>query len=192
MTNSTVRFALVSVLSLSLSLPALPVLADPPSHAPAHGWRKKHDPYYEGYQGYGGRHWERDYGVLEGRCSAEAVGAVVGGVIGGAVGSGIGEGDGRRIATVLGTVIGAVVGAQVARDITDLDRACIGHALELSQDRHRVVWTNPTTHLHYTLIPVRSFRADGLPCREFDLVTGEQRVRRAACHVGDGRWQMRR
>ena len=23
-----------------------PVYADPPSHAPAHGWHKKHDPYY--------------------------------------------------------------------------------------------------------------------------------------------------
>ncbi|MEZ5628509.1 MAG: hypothetical protein R3E34_13455 [Rhodocyclaceae bacterium] len=66
-------------LSATLVLP-VPVLADPPAHAPAHGWRKKHDPDYIGYTG---RKWERDYGILDGRCSTEAVGAVVGGVIGG-------------------------------------------------------------------------------------------------------------
>ncbi len=191
MTSSLIRIAAVAGLSVALALPAAPVLADPPSHAPAHGWRKKHDPGYRGYRGHGGREWERDYGVLRGRCSAEAVGAVVGGVIGGVVGSGIGEGDGRRIATVLGTVIGAVIGAEVARDITELDRACIGHALELSEDRHRVVWTNPKTGLDFALVPVRSYEARGLPCREFDLVSGQQRWRRNACHVGDGQWEMR-
>lgn len=39
--------------------------ADPPAHAPAHGWRKKHDPYYQGYSGY---QWQRDYGVIRGEC----------------------------------------------------------------------------------------------------------------------------
>jgi surface antigen len=187
------RFRTLSALALSaaLALPAVPVQADPPDHAPAHGWRKKHDPDYRGYRGHGGREWERDYGVIQGRCSAEAVGAVVGGVIGGVVGSNIGEGEGRRIATVLGTVIGAVIGAQVARDITELDRACIGHALELGGDRHRVVWDNPRTHVHYELVPVRTFREDGRVCRDFDLVFDKQRQRRSACHVGDGQWRMR-
>ena len=88
-------------MSATLALPAAPVLADPPDHAPAHGWRKKHDPDYRGYRGHGGREWERDYGVLNGRCSAEAVGAVVGGAIGGVVGSGIGEGlRGERLAAL--------------------------------------------------------------------------------------------
>jgi len=192
MSRSLIRLMSVLGLSATLALPAAPVLADPPDHAPAHGWRKKHDPDYRGYRGYGGREWDRDYGVLEGRCSAEAVGAVVGGTIGGVVGSGIGEGDGRRIATVLGTVIGAVIGANVARDITDLDRACIGHALELSGDRHRVVWDNPRTHIHYELVPVRTFRSDGRDCREFDLVFDKHRERRSACDSGGGRWQMRR
>ena len=31
-------------------------LADPPKHAPAHGWRKKHDPYYVGFSGYRWQH----------------------------------------------------------------------------------------------------------------------------------------
>ena len=38
--------------------------ADPPAHAPAHGWRKKHDPYYVGYTGVS---WERDYEISSGR-----------------------------------------------------------------------------------------------------------------------------
>ena len=58
-----VRKALLSALMLF----ALVGLADPPSHAPAHGWRKKHDPYYEGYTG---RKWADDYGVKSGRCDA--------------------------------------------------------------------------------------------------------------------------
>jgi len=194
MSNRILRTAASAVLSLTLAMPALPVWADPPDHAPAHGWRKKHDRDHRDdryYRGQGGREWERDYGVLRGRCSADAVGAVVGGVIGGVVGSRVGEGDGRRIATVLGTVIGAVIGARVARDITDLDRACIGHALELSGDRHRVVWDNPETRVHYELVPVRSFRESGRVCREFDLFADGAKAHRSACELGDGRWEMR-
>lgn len=43
-------------------------LADPPPHAPAHGWRQKHDPYYGGYTGY---RWHDDYGIREGLCDRE-------------------------------------------------------------------------------------------------------------------------
>ncbi len=51
------RSAALAALAAALTLPAL---ADPPSHAPAHGWRKKNDPYYVGYTG---RHWNDDFGV---------------------------------------------------------------------------------------------------------------------------------
>src|SRR5687768_10824729 len=57
--------------------------AAPPEHAPAHGWRKKNDPFYVGYSG---KHWDRDYAVLSGRCNREEIGAVLGGVAGGVVG----------------------------------------------------------------------------------------------------------
>ena len=83
---------LVGMLAALLSLPT-PVQADPPAHAPAHGWRKKHDPYYLGYTG---RQWSRDYGILGGRCDREVVGAVLGGVLGGAVGSQVGDGEPNR------------------------------------------------------------------------------------------------
>ena len=45
----------------------------------------------------------KDYGVVEGRCNREAVGAVLGGVAGGAVGSQVGRGSGRDIAILAGT-----------------------------------------------------------------------------------------
>ena len=68
-----------------VAAPVMRGLADPPPHAPAHGWRKKNDPYYVGYTG---RQWTDDYGIRSGRCDrdrshmATAVGAVAGGVIG--------------------------------------------------------------------------------------------------------------
>jgi hypothetical protein len=52
------------LLTTALALPCA-ALAVPPAHAPAHGWRRKHDPTYAGYSG---RNWERDYGVRSGSC----------------------------------------------------------------------------------------------------------------------------
>ena len=53
---------LTAIAMLGLTLPPVSY-ADPPSYAPAHGWRKKHDPYYVGYTG---NKWPKDYGVMEG------------------------------------------------------------------------------------------------------------------------------
>ena len=65
----------VTLATVALTLAAPPTsYADPPPQAPAHGWRKKHDPNYVGYRG---KKWDRDYGVIEGRCNRKAVGAVL-------------------------------------------------------------------------------------------------------------------
>ena len=63
------------VIALGLAAVSVPLLADPPGHAPAHGWRKKNDPHYVGYTG---RTWQDDYGIRSGRCNREAVGAAQG------------------------------------------------------------------------------------------------------------------
>ncbi|TCJ18142.1 hypothetical protein EZJ19_02570, partial [Parasulfuritortus cantonensis] len=81
------RHPLILAAVIFLSLTLEPVWADPPGQAPAHGWRKKHDPYYMGYTG---RKWDDDYGITLGRCNRDAVGAVLGGVVGGAIGSRVG------------------------------------------------------------------------------------------------------
>jgi len=61
---SLASFVLGLLVAAGLSVPAM---ADPPDHAPAHGWRKKHgrgDDDDQGYEGYEGKHWDRDYAVL--------------------------------------------------------------------------------------------------------------------------------
>ena len=92
---------------LSAIIAAPTALADPPAHAPAHGWRAKQaQPYYVGYDGH---HWSRDYGVREGRCDRDEVGAVLGAVAGGAIGSTVAQGDQRIVAILHLAVPGAGV-----------------------------------------------------------------------------------
>src|SRR5262245_15623667 len=124
------------LLAATLSF-ATGVFADPPSHAPAHGWRKKHDPYYVGYTG---RQWDHDYGIVEGHCNREEIATAVGAVIGGVIGSQVGDDSGRVVAIVVGTVIGAAIGHAIGRELDDRDRACVGHALELASDGQSVRW----------------------------------------------------
>jgi len=176
--------------TLAFVLPAL-VSADPPSWAPAHGWRKKNDPEYVGYTG---RKWDRDYGVVTGRCDYEAVGAVVGGAVGGAVGAKVGSKEDRPIAILVGAVIGSVVGARIGRSIEEADRACIGQSLELVKDGQRVTWRNPKTGGDYLLTPGAGFKKGDQTCREFSLRTTlkgkSQDSTGKACRTSDGAWKV--
>ncbi|MGE5793311.1 MAG: RT0821/Lpp0805 family surface protein [Bacteroidota bacterium] len=178
------------LLALALAAP-LASYADPPSHAPAHGWRKKNDPYYLGYTG---KKWDRDYGVVGGRCQFEAVGAVLGGVVGGAVGAQVGSGDARTVAIIVGSAVGAVIGAKIGRALEDADRGCIGHALELAENGRPVTWANPHTGVSYAVTPTRGFKQDGQSCREFTTVATangrKESTKGRACRDGDGRWQI--
>ena len=175
--------------ALAVAVP-LNSYGDPPPWAPAHGKRKKGDPY----TGYNGKKWDRHYGVVGGRCNREAVGAVIGAAAGGAVGSQVGKGEGRQIAILVGTVAGAVIGAQIGRDMDQTDHACIGHALELAGDKKRVTWSSADNSKTYLLTPVRGFEQKGVNCREFDLrvTAGERKEtsRAKACPAGDGTWRI--
>lgn len=162
--------------------------ATPPSHAPAHGWRKQHDP---GYMGYTGKTWNQDYGIVAGRCNREAVGAVLGGVVGGAIGSQIGKGDGNKVAIIVGTALGAVLGAKTGRDMDRRDAGCIGHALELAKDGQRVTWSDGAG-TRYRVRPLKGFSQNGLPCRSFELTVGGRTVQRNACQPEPGAWEIRK
>ena len=170
----------------------LPALADPPDHAPAHGWRKKHDPAYVGYTG---REWERDYGIIEGRCNRDDIGTVVGAVVGGAIGSRVGEGSNRTVAIVVGSVLGAIVGREIGRDLDDRDRACFGHSLELVKIGQKVRWTNEQTRVGYLLTPLAAVKGDPRECRRFTLqasLDGRSRTSEGrACRTGDGTWAIK-
>jgi len=184
-TRVLVGACIVAVLAAPASL------ADPPSHAPAHGWRAKHDPYYLGYTG---KSWERDYGVSSGRCNRSEVGTVVGAVIGGAVGSTVGDGDGKLVAILVGSAIGAIVGREIGRDMDDSDRACMGHALELARDGDWVRWDGGRKGLEFALRPDGGYERDGRECRNFtlELEDGGQSWREPgrACRVAEGEWRL--
>lgn len=173
-----------------LSAPAA-VWADPPSHAPAHGWRKKNDPYYVGYTG---RHWSDDYGVRSGRCDRDRAGAALGAVVGGAIGAAVSDGDDRLIAVLAGATIGAVIGREIGDEMDDEDRACFGHSLELLEDGRRVDWDGSRHGMLYTLTPDRRFERDSRVCRHFTLersLDGRRIVKEGnACRYGEGDWRM--
>jgi surface antigen len=180
------RRALVLV---AIALPCI-ALADPPSWAPAHGWRKKHDPTYAGYSG---RSWNDDFGVQSGRCNREDVGAILGGLAGGTVGAEVGKDGGRAVAIVVGTVIGAAIGAEIGRRMDKTDRSCVGHSLELARQGQSVTWVNDASGVTYQLTPVDQAQAsDG--CRRFLLIAtgafGLSEGRTTACPGTDGVWDL--
>lgn len=181
------RFA-AALLGLMLTATAL---ADPPAHAPAHGWRKKHDPEYVGYTG---REWPRDYGVVEGTCNRRAIGTVLGAAVGGAIGSQIGEGTGRTVAIIVGSVLGAVIGREIGRDMDEGDRGCFGHGLELVEDGRNLRWLNESTGVNYVLTPLAGTKSAGKACRNFTLKSsrnGKSSIKQGrACRSGEGVWSM--
>jgi surface antigen len=186
------KFTAATCASLALAMLPVPSPADPPPWAPAHGWRRKHDPHYVGYTG---RKWEKDYGVVSaGRCNTKAVGAVLGGALGGVVGSQIGKGEERPIAVVAGAMIGAILGAKIGQRIDESDRACMGHALELARERRTVAWRNDATGVAYRLTPIVNQARGDEPCRTFlvEANAGRQkeRTKALACRRGEGVWEI--
>lgn len=167
-------------------------LADPPAHAPAHGWRKKHDPEYVGYTG---TKWERDYDISSGSCNREEIGAVVGGVIGGAVGARTASEENRTVAVIIGAAIGTLVGSRIGRELDEADRGCFGHALEIGTEGHSVRWNNHATGVSYVLVPGAGDKLDGKACRKFSLTAarGSAKEKRSgtACQTGVGAWTIR-
>lgn len=180
----------IAVILLAVVL-TLPAFADPPAHAPAHGWRKKHDPAYVGYTG---REWPRDYGVAEGVCNRKEIGTVLGAAAGGAIGSQIGEGSGRTVAIIVGTLLGAVIGREIGRDMDEGDRGCFGHGLELMKDGQNLRWANESTGVAFVLTPLAGVKTDGRTCRNFKLKStraGKSSTKDGrACRDGDGTWAM--
>ena len=183
--TARMTFLISAVMSVQVAL------ADPPPHAPAYGWRAKHDPYYVGYTGH---RWQDDYGIREGRCDRDRVGTVLGAVVGGAVGSTVGSDDSRLIAILAGATIGAIIGREIGRDMDRNDHACFGHSLELLDDGHRVQWAGARAGMSYTLTPGRRFERDDHVCRRFTLVreSGGRRIKKhgSACRFDEGEWRM--
>jgi surface antigen len=197
------RFPLMLALAFGIAAPA-PSFADPPSHAPAHGWRAKqrhghgdwdHDDHHHhrDCHGHPAPRPPRDYGIHDGRCHRDEIGMVLGGVVGGAIGSTIGHGSDRAVAILVGGILGAVVGHEIGRAMDERDRACVGQTLELAATGQSVTWMNEATGVTYIVTPTGSADDD---CRTFRFRTTRgaryDTTQGRACRASNGTWQTAR
>lgn len=170
---------------------ALPALADPPAHAPAHGWRAKNDPYYPGYTG---KRWEQDFGIVSGRCDRQAIATVLGGIVGGVIGSKVGDDDNRKVAIIIGAAAGALIGNRIGRELDNADRSCFGHALEVGKPGVTVSWANETTGVRYEMLPGAANHDFEGSCRDYQLkaMAGDRVSSRkgVACQAEPGTWNV--
>jgi surface antigen len=187
------------IIAVAATLGAGPALADPPGHAPAHGYYKNDkkekknknndkDNKSGQYQGKSGVVYVQDYGISSGRCNRDEIGAVIGGVTGAAIGGQIAGREDRVVGMVIGGVLGAVLGHAIGDSMDDRDRACMGHALELGRPGIPVEWRNDGHHYRFT--PQGDAR-DG--CRNATLVVDGRKPHDVlACPTGRGEWTFRR
>jgi surface antigen len=186
------RFVAVVIACLLLGSWTMQAFADPPPHAPAKGWRKKHDPEYVGYTG---TRWERDYEVSSGHCNRQAIGAVLGAAAGGVIGSRV-DTDNPTVATIIGAAVGALIGSQIGKSLDEADRGCFGHALEIAAPGKRVSWDNPNTGVHYEILPLQGRKIDAQTCRDFTLIatrgSKKSTEKGLACQSRAGVWELAR
>jgi Glycine zipper 2TM domain len=186
------NLARLALLACVLGPVSVPVLADPPAHAPAHGLRDKdrQDRHGRRFRGYTGQDWEQDYGVAAGRCNTDAALTALGAVSGAIIGNRTASPENRTIATVAGAIIGGIIGNAVGDAIDDADRACMGHSLEVGAIGRVVTWTNPRTRVAYRLRPVRDLPGG---CRVFDYQAGPRGrvVQMTACRSAAAAWTIR-
>jgi surface antigen len=215
---TAITLALFTLGSLGTLAPA--AFAEPPSWAPAHGWRAKHghehghkhkhkrkyeyeverEYEYEYDDDYDDRYDDRRRAPIYGgggflRCNRELAGQVVGGAVGAAVGSQFGKGDGQLIATGAGALIGVLLGGEIGRSLDAQDRACVGRTLETVPTGQTVAWQNPDTGADYRTTPKRTYQTDsGRYCREYTTSASvggrQQQVYGTACRQPDGSWEI--
>ncbi|MBT9567530.1 MAG: glycine zipper 2TM domain-containing protein [Thiobacillus sp.] len=190
-------------LALATAFVAPAVFADPPAHAPAHGYHKKfahdHDDDHQPkkdkkykqdkyYKGKTGAVYIDDYGISSGHCNRDEIGAVIGGVSGAVIGSQVADREDRVVGMVVGGVLGAVLGHTIGDRMDARDRACMGHALELGRPGVPVEWHHNGQHYHFT--PQGDVSGG---CRNAVLrVDGRAPQQVLACPTGRGEWRFRR
>jgi len=188
------RFTAKATMLMASSLAAWagPVFADPPAHAPAHGWRKKHDPSYVGFTGH---EWTQDFDISSGSCNRQEIATVIGAIAGGVIANRVAD-EHKAVATIVGVIAGGVIGNRIGRELDEADRGCFGHALEIAQPGQRITWTNEASGLRYEMAPGAGSTRNGTPCREYTLVTVAGRERSTqkgvACQSQMGVWQATR
>jgi surface antigen len=183
-----------AILASSVIALSLPAVADPPAHAPAHGWRAKQKGQKHHHIGHSGYEWELDYGVRSGSCDRRAIATALGSVAGAYIANRVAEPENRTVATLIGAAAGALIGNRIGRNFDKPDEACLGHALELGNAGQAVSWTNEATGVSYRIVPGADRDRTGSTCREFNLTAiadyGRSSRQGLACESERGVWQI--
>ena len=119
--------SILALAAATLIVPATAVIADPPDHAPAHGYYKKkgkykqHDRYRDAqYIRSDSRVWRGDDGRYYCKRDNGTTGLIIGAAVGGLAGNEIaGRGD-----KTLGAILGAAGGALLGREIDRSNYRC--------------------------------------------------------------------
>jgi hypothetical protein len=107
------RKILIAATLTFTALPAASAFADPPSWAPAHGYRAKQGGIAYRQTDNGVRYWQGEDGRYYCRRGNGTTGLLVGAALGALLGRAV-DTDGDR---VVGTILGAAAGALVGREI---------------------------------------------------------------------------
>lgn len=125
--------------------------------------------------------------------SQEQTGMFVGGALGGVLGSQIGGGEGSTVAAIAGALLGGAIGGAVGRSMDDADRLKVAGSLETTRTGVSTQWQNPDTGHHYTVVPTRTYKSAGMPCREYTVnstIGGKkEKIYGTACRQADGSWR---
>jgi outer membrane lipoprotein SlyB len=112
----TMRKTLLAIAAATLTLPAVPAAADPPSWAPAKGYRAKQADQHRYYTTDNGiQYWRGEDGRNYCRRSNGTTGLLIGGAAGALAGRAIDTRGERTTGTILGAAAGALLGREVER-----------------------------------------------------------------------------
>lgn len=126
------------------------------------------------------------------------IGTVMGAVGGAAAGSQFGKGAGNVAMIGLGTLAGAALGNSLGGSLDKIDQQyatrTTQQTLETAPIGQASTWRNPDSGNSGTIVPTRTFEADGMNCREFTqtvIIAGKsQRAYGKACRQPDGSWKI--
>lgn len=197
--NTGKTMVMLGIMSLLLPVwECSKAFADPPSWAPANGYRHHHERDDGDDEDRAPRSEVVEmpsYGIDRGTCDRELIGQILGGAAGATVGSTIGQGNGNTAAIIGGTIIGVIVGGNIGRSMDAVDQSCVGQILEHAPDGRMVVWNDGDSSTRYQVTPDKPFKDNrGRDCRSYlteSVINGSNRkTHNTACREPNGAWQM--
>ncbi len=112
------RNVILAATLAGLTVPTASAYADPPSWAPAHGYRAKHGDIAYRRTDNGIRYWRGEDGRYHCRRGDGTTGLLVGAALGALLGRAVDTRGDRATGTILGAAAGALVGREVERGRT--------------------------------------------------------------------------